>query len=304
MGSDRLKGALLVTAAALCLSSGGILLRLVEGASGFAMVFWRSVFMSAAIAVWLLLRYQRGAFAAMRAVGVGGCVSALLFALAFAGYVLSITKTTVANTLIIMSAAPLVAAFLARCLLGELLARRTLLAIAVAVAGIAVMCGDEIGGGHGLGNALALLVAVCFGANIVLLRRYRDVDMVPILLLAGIASALLIAPFARPLAVPPQDMLILAMMGLLQLGLGLFLFIRGTPYLSAAEIGLLGLLETVFAPLWVWIGIGERPSTMALVGGALVLASVIDQAIVAPSPVAVAPGRATIAADPETVDAA
>lgn len=277
--SDRAKGALLVAGAALCWSSGGILLRLVENASGLAMVFWRSVFMALAVAVWLLVRYRRDAVAAVRAVGLAGCASGLLLAGAFVGYVLSIHETAVANTMLIMSASPLVSALLARILLGERLTRRTLLAIAVAFAGIALMFGDELGRGHELGNALALMVAICFGGNVVLLRYYRHTDMVPVMMLAGLISAGLTLPFAAPFTVPARDILILAAMGVFQLALGLFLFIRGTPYLSAAELGLLGLLETVCAPLWVWIGVGEQPSATALVGGALVLTAVAGQAM-------------------------
>ncbi len=279
MIADRTKGALLVAGAALCWSSGGILLRLIESASGLAMVFWRSAFMALAIGLWLLLRHRGGLFAAVRAVGLPGGVSALLLTGAFVGYVLSINETAVANTMLIMSASPLVAALLARVLLGERLRGRTLLAIAVAFTGIAAMFGDELGQGHALGNGLALMVAVCFGSNIVLLRRFRNIDMIPVMLLAGLVSAALTLPFAEPFAVSTRDLFILAGMGIFQLALGLFLFIRGTRYLTAAEVGLLGLLETVCAPLWVWIGIGERPSGTALLGGALVLTGVVGQAL-------------------------
>ncbi|MCU0838436.1 MAG: DMT family transporter [Rhodospirillales bacterium] len=277
--ADRTKGALLVAGAALCWSSGGILLRLIDSASGLAMVFWRSLFMALAIGLWLLVRHRVGLIAAVRAVGAPGGVSALLLTGAFVGYVLSINETAVANTMLIMSASPLVAALLARILLGERLRGRTLLAIAIAFTGIAVMFGDEVGRGQALGNAMALMVAVCFGSNIVLLRRYRNIDMIPVMLLAGLVSAALTLPFAEPFAVSTRDVFILAGMGLFQLALGLFLFIRGTRYLTAAELGLLGLLETVCAPLWVWIGIGERPSPTALVGGALVLTGVVGQAL-------------------------
>jgi drug/metabolite transporter (DMT)-like permease len=270
---------LLVVGAALAWSSGGILLRLVTEASGFAQVFWRSLFMALAVGLWLLARHRRGAIGAVRAVGWPGCLSACLLAGAFIGYVLAINETAVANTMVIMSASPLIAALLAWMVLGERLTLRTTVAIAVAFAGIAVMFGDELGRGHAVGNGLALLVAVCFGANVVVLRRYRAVDMVPVMLLAGLLSAALAFPFAAAFTVPWRDVGILAVMGWFQLALGLFLFIRGTPYLSAAELGLLGLLETVCAPLWVWIGIGEEPSQTALVGGALVLIAVAAQAL-------------------------
>lgn len=277
--SDHARGVLLVACAALCWSSGGILIRSVEAASGLAIVFWRSAVMAMCVAVWLVIRYRREAIARVRALGAAGAVSAVLLTGAFVGYVLAIKVTTVANTLVIMSASPLIAALLARLLLGERLRPPTMVAILIAFAGIALMFGHDVRQGDVLGDALALLVAVSFGANIVLLRRFRRLDMVPAMMLGGILSAALVAPFAAPFAVPLGDIGIIAVMGCVQLALGLFLFTRGTPYLSAAELGLLTLLETIFAPIWVWIGVGEQPTSAALTGGAMVLTAVAGQAL-------------------------
>jgi drug/metabolite transporter (DMT)-like permease len=149
------------------------------------------------------------------------------------------------------------------------------LAIGVAVAGIAVMFGHDLAAGSLAGDALALLVAVTFGANIVVLRRWRDVDMVPATMIGGLISAALTAPFAIGTPVAGGELAILATLGGFQLGLGLFLFVRGSRFLRAAELGLLTLLETILAPIWVWIGVGETPGTAALLGGGLVLAAVI-----------------------------
>lgn len=277
--SDHARGALLVAGATLCWSSGGILIRSVETAGGLAIVFWRSAVMALCVAVWLAIRYRREAIARVRALGLAGIVSAVLLTGAFVGYVLAIKVTTVANTMVIMSASPLIAALLARLALGERLRPPTMAAILIAFAGIALMFGHDVRQGDVLGDALALLVAVSFGANIVLLRRFRRLDMVPAMMLGGILSAALVAPFAAPLAVPLAEIGIIAVMGCVQLALGLFLFTRGTPYLSAAELGLLTLLETIFAPIWVWIGVGEEPTTPALIGGAMVLTAVAGQAL-------------------------
>lgn len=278
--SDHARGVLLVAGAALCWSSGGILIRSAEAASGLAIVFWRSAVMALCVAIWLGLRYRREAIARVRALGLAGVVSAVLLTGAFVGYVLAIKVTTVANTLVIMSASPLIAALLARLALGERLRPPTVAAILIAFAGIALMFGHNLVRGDVFGDALALLVAVSFGSNIVLLRRLRQLDMVPAMMLGGILSAVLVAPFAQPLAVPLRDIGIIALMGCVQLALGLFLFTRGTPYLSAAEVGLLTTLEMVFAPIWVWLGVGEEPPAPALIGGAMVLAAVIGQAVI------------------------
>ncbi|MBF0392279.1 MAG: DMT family transporter [Alphaproteobacteria bacterium] len=279
MASDHLRGVALVAAGALCWSSGGILVRMVD-ASGLAIVFWRSVFMLLAVGAFLVARNGFGGTIAMvRAMGRTGIASGVLLTGAFVGYILSLKFTTVANTVVIMSASPLVAALLARLVLGEPLPRRTVIAIGVAFAGIAVMFSGSLAGGGWIGNLLALMVAVSFGANIVAVRRGRALDMVPATFLGGVISAALVGPFAEPWLVSATDLGWLALMGGFQLGLGLFLFTRGTRHLRAAEVGLLTLLETVLAPLWVWIGVGEEPGALALIGGAMVMAALAGQAL-------------------------
>lgn len=275
---DRITGALLVAAACLCWSSGGILVRLLD-LDAIVIVFWRSLFMALAVASGLLIGYGRRAPAVITGVGWPGLLSGALLSSTFIGYILSLSYTQVANTMILMSASPLVAAVLAHLLLKERLGLATAYAIGLAMIGIAVMFSHGIAAGNLLGDVFGLLVALTFGANIVVLRRWRGIDMVPATMLGGLISAAMTAPWALggtlEVAVEPANFLILATLGFFQLGLGLFLFVRGSRKLRAAELGLLTLLETVLAPLWVWIGIGEAPSTAALLGGSIVLAAVI-----------------------------
>ena len=272
--SSRARGALLVAGACLCWSSGGVLVRLVD-LDGGAILFWRSSFMALAIALGLLAAHGRQAPAVIAAVGWPGLLSGLLLSGMFLGYILSLTRTQVANTMILMSAAPLVAAVLARVILHEVLNPRTVVAIGVAMVGIAVMFGHGAATGSVAGNAFAFLAALSFGANIVVLRRWRHIDMVPATLLGGLISAAATAPWAIGVSISGAQLAILAMLGFFQLGLGLFLFVRGSRSLGAAELGLLSLLETVLAPIWVWLGLGETPDATALLGGGLVFAAVL-----------------------------
>lgn len=271
---DRVTGALLVAAACVCWSSGGILVRLLD-LDAIVIVFWRSLFMAAAVALTLLVVHRQKAPAVIAAVRWPGLLSGVLLSGAFIGYILSLSFTQVANTMILMSASPLVAALLAWLFLKEPLSQATALAIAMAMVGIAVMFSHGIAAGNLLGDSFALLVAFTFGANIVVLRRWRGIDMVPATMLGGLISAAMTAPWAIGVSVGRADLVILATLGCVQLGLGLFLFVRGSRKLQAAELGLLTLLETVLAPIWVWIGIGETPSAAALLGGSIVLAAVI-----------------------------
>jgi drug/metabolite transporter (DMT)-like permease len=250
--------------------------RLVD-ADAWAIVLWRSVTLAAVLGAYLGLRHGRRAGAVFAAMGPAGVLSGLLLAGAFIFFILAITHTLVANALVIMSAAPLVSAVLGRIVLGERIRPLTVAAMLAAMAGIAVMVS---GTGPSaampaslLGSLFAFGTALSFGANIVVLRAARHVDMLPAMCLGGVFAGLAALPFAAPAAVSAGDLGLIVVMGTVQLAFGLFLFLRGTPHLSAGEVGLLTLLETVLAPLWVWVGVGEAPGAATLAGGAIVIAA-------------------------------
>jgi drug/metabolite transporter (DMT)-like permease len=269
-----LKGVLLLAGAALCWSLGGILIRLVE-ASDWTIVFWRSAFMAMTL-LGVLAVWTRGRLAEpFRAAGWKGVLSGAFMACAFICFVLSITRTTVANTLVLTASAPFFSAIAGRFLLGERVAPRAWAAMGAAVAGIALMFLGELGPGEFVGNLLALVVALAFAGNIVVLKRAGDANMVPAVILGGLFSAAIALPLAAPLAVTGPELGILLALGAVQLGLGLTFYVFGARHLPAAEVSLMGLLETVLSPLWVWIFIAERPSDTALGGGALVILSLV-----------------------------
>ena len=275
-GGQGLRGAALVCAAALCWSLGGLFVRLIGGGlDGWTIAFWRSAFMVLAVGGWLVVADGSKALAAYRAMGWAGVVSGLLLAGSFVLFILAITRTTVANAVVLQSAAPLVSAVLGRVFLKEALAPATLVAILVGVAGVALMFAGALGGGDLIGNALALAVAILFGANIVVVRAARGLDLVPATVLAGLFALLATLPLASVGAPTAYDLMLLALMGGLQLGLGLFLFMRGAPHLTAAQVGLLTLIEVILAPIWVWLAFGEVPAALSLAGGLVVLGALV-----------------------------
>lgn len=257
---------------ALCWSTAGLLIRFVD-AEPWAIVAWRSGIMAVAVLLGLVVRHRGGVVVAFRRLGWPGVASGALQGATFCLFVLAITRTTVANTLVIMAATPFVVALMSWVVLRERPSRSTWLAMSVVALGIGIMFSGGLGAGEWLGNVLALVVTVTFGANTLIVRRYRSVDMVPAVCLAGVFSAVVAAPLAGSLAVSAQDLVCLALLGIVQLSIGLALFVAAVRRLPAADVSVLGSLETVLGPIWVWIGVGERPSGAALVGGALVLAT-------------------------------
>jgi drug/metabolite transporter (DMT)-like permease len=269
-----------MVAAELCWSTGGILVRSVTITDAWEVVFWRALFMAAFIGVFLMVRHRHQAMAQVAAVGLPGVLAGALLASSSFLFILSVMRTTVANALVLMSTSPFVAAVFGRLFLGEHVPRRTYLAMVAGLAGIALMFADTFGSGALSGNLLACGVPVVFAANIILLRQMgATADMVPTVLLAGLIALPVALPMGWPLTASWRDVSVLAVMGVFQLGLGCLLLTWAVPHLSAAEIGLLSLLETTLGPVWVWLGIGERPSDAALFGGVIVITALLANQI-------------------------
>ena len=146
--------------------------------------------------------------------------------------------------------------------------------MAGALFGITLMFVESLGTGRMIGNLVALFVPIAYGINVAILRKsHAQADMVMAVLIGSFISALITLPLAWPFEANGHDLSLLALMGVLQLAIGCILFVRATPHLTAAEISLIGLLESILAPLWVRWGVGERPSNLALVGSGIVIAS-------------------------------
>jgi drug/metabolite transporter (DMT)-like permease len=284
----------MMIAAAVCWSTGGILVRQVSITNAWEIVFWRSVAMSIFVAATLVVLHGRGAPAAVAAVGKPGALSGLFLAGTFFFFIASLTRTTVANTFVLMSVSPFLAALAGRVLLRERVPARTWIAMSVAFAGIVFMFADSLDAGRLAGNLLALGVSCCFALNVTMLRRFRaHADMLPTVMLAGVISFVPAFFLAGPFAATGRDIAVLTFMGCFQLGTGCLLMTAASKHLSATELGLLALLEPILGPLWVWALMGERPGAAALIGGVIVLGAVLANQLVA----SWRGGRTTIAAD-------
>ena len=274
--SSRRDGVLLMVAAGLCWSTGGIFVRNVASTDGWEIVFWRSIFMVVFLFSVLAAWHRGKVWSKIRAVGAPGVLAGALLATTFFFFILSMMRNTTANTFVLMSTGPFFAAIFGSLFLAERVPLRTWVAISVALVGATLMFADGLDAGRTVGNLMALGVAIVFALNVVVMRRmHATVDMVPAVMIAGLISIAVALPFALPLELSGRDLAVLAPMGCIQLGLGCLLMTRATRTLAAGEIGLLSLVETILAPLWVWLGTGERPSALALAGAAVILGALI-----------------------------
>jgi len=272
-----------VAAAALCWSSGGLLARTVD-TDTWTTVFWRGVFSAVfLLGIGAVRARRRGAPGGLPStLGWPGLVMAMGFATASTCFINALARTSVANALVLQSTSPFIAALLGWALLGERVRLRTWLAMAAALVGTAVMASRSWGAGSFSGDVLAVITAAAFAAAAVTVRRHGEVNLPAAAGLAGLlgaAVALLGAAAGwwsvQPMSASPGDLLLLAVFGAVQLGLGLMLFTAGARLIPVAEASLIAVLESVLGPLWVWLALGETPSPASLLGGAVILGALV-----------------------------
>jgi drug/metabolite transporter (DMT)-like permease len=271
---DHIKGLGITTLGVLVLTPDSLLVRLI-GLDTWSMVFWRGSLTMLGLSIGLTIYYRRQTLARVLAIGRAGLVVAALFALSSVLFILALNNTSVANTLIIVAAAPLLAAILTWLFLADPVPMRTWMAILAAGAGILVLVSDSPRGGTLAGDLAALGTAACLAVSLSLIRRGRARNMVPAMALSGGLSALAMLPLASPLAVAPGQIWLLLLLGLVVLPLAFGLTTLGPRYLPAPEVALILLLETVLGPFWVWLVLNEAPSPYALAGGAIVITALI-----------------------------
>jgi drug/metabolite transporter (DMT)-like permease len=273
-----LRGRGLVLLSGVLMSMGGPLIRLLDSADEWQFLTYRATALVAVLLVVIAARHPGRFFVTLRAAGWTAVLAGFCLSCAFVGFIFSVTHTTVANALFLLSAAPFAAALLGRLLLGETVSRATWFAMLGAFAGVSVMIGEGIAKSDSFGDLAALGAALGFAGFSVALRRGRDVDMVPAVLFAGIISGALSAIVALVmgigLAISLRDVGLSFTYGGVGIAGGLLLFTLGSRHVPAAELTLLSLTEVILGPIWVWLAFSEEPSRLTLLGGAILLASI------------------------------
>jgi drug/metabolite transporter (DMT)-like permease len=280
-GSRRQRrGQIYVALAAVAWSTAGLLQRQLS-LDVATQVAGRAVFAALALLLFVAVVARGRVVDACRSVGWAGVGVAACLAVASASFIAALNHTTVARVLFVQAVSPVLAAVLARVLLGEPVSRRTVLAMAIALAGVTIMLGAP-GDGDLAGDALAVLMALAFALALVITRHRADVSMAPATCLSQVFLLLAFAPFATPGEIGGGDLGWLALLGAGQIGLGLALLTIGARLIPAAQVALITLLEVVLGPIWVWLALGDEPGTATLAGGAIVVAAIVIQTLGAP----------------------
>jgi drug/metabolite transporter (DMT)-like permease len=272
---DRRRGQLFVALAAVAWSTAGVLQRelTVDTATQLA---GRALFAFLFIACYVAVANRGHVYGAVRSIGVAGLAVAACTAVASGSFIVALNHANVANVLFMQALSPIAAALLAWVALGESVTRRSIVAMAVAVLGVALMVGGA-GSGGVVGVGASLVMTLSFAVALVITRHRREVSMAPAICLSQVFVILVAAPLADPASITRRDLGLLVLLGVGQMGLGLIFLVIGARLIPAAEVALITLLEVVLGPLWVWISISEQPSPATIVGGFVVILAVLLQ---------------------------
>ena len=268
-------GYILILMGAFFLSWGGLLIREIENADIWQVLFWRAFFFSLTLIFFLLFRYKKQALYIIKKSGYPGIAYGFAMSLGFVAYIIAMTETTVANVLFIISSQTIWLAIFGYLFLKEKISLKTFFSIILAMTGITVMIGGSLDTGSLKGNLIALYIPINFAFLILLIRKFPKIDFVPALLIAGFLSVVYGLVMSETIVISQHDLLIVFLLGSFQHAFGFICITIGARSTAAVTVGLLMLTEALFGPFWVWLFINEIPPTSVFLGGGIIVIAVI-----------------------------
>ena len=275
----KIPGPILILLGGFSLSWGGLIIRSFEESSIWQILFYRSIFFLWALITFLILTYGKKTFKKIKEAGIPGLVGGIFLSGSYVAYMYSMTETTVANVVFIISTQTVFLPVLAYFFLKEKISPKGLVAIVLAMIGVTLMIGDSFGTGSLNGNLAALVIPINFSILILIIRKYPKVDMIPAIFYAGIFSCLYGLIFLETIVISPTDVWLSFLLGVPQLAFGFIFITIGSRTTPAVMVGLLMLMETIFAPIWVWLFYNEIPPTSVLIGGLIIISAVVMKSL-------------------------
>lgn len=190
-------------------------------------------------------------------------------------FISAIKTTTVANTVMIIASAPLFSALYSYLFYKEKSEKNIFIASFFIFLGLIVIFSSQLSGGNLVGNIYALICTNLFALGFVILARYKEINRLTITASAGICSAIVSFIFINSYAINTNALLILLLAGVLISPLARVLIGNGTKSLPASEVSLLMIIETIMAPIWVWLVLKEIPASSTFIGGAIILTTLV-----------------------------
>jgi drug/metabolite transporter (DMT)-like permease len=259
-----------VALSALLWSLSGMFMRSIH-TDLMTILFLRGIVSGTMVFLLFLAIERRKAWKILAAMRWPTFLAALFSALSMMSGLGALYYTSIADAMVIYATVPFITAGLAYLLIGERPSRATLVASTIAFAGVVYMVADTQGSGSLLGKGLAVIMSVAVAGLAIVMRKHRDVQMLPAMAASAWMVSLFTVWFAHPFTIGSSDMVLILLFGTVQNGMGLALYTFGAKHIPAVDASLLTSLEVPLTPLWVWIFMNEVPSRSTQIGGAIVL---------------------------------
>jgi len=271
----KIPGYILLLFGGFCLSWGGFIIRSFEEASIWQILFLRSFFFLLALIAFLFVTYKKNTFNIIKDSGLPGLLGGFVLSFSFVAFVVAMSNTTVANVVFIISTQTMFLAIFGYFYLKEKVSLIGLISILLAMSGIIIMVGNSISGGSLFGNIVALAIPINFAILVMIIRKNTKVDMVPAIFYSGIFSLIYGFFLAESFEFTKHDIWMGFLLGVPQLAVSFICITIGSRTVESATVGILMLMETLCAPLWVWLFLNEIPPISVFIGGAVIISAII-----------------------------
>ena len=279
--SDQKKGTLLAFIAIMFITPDSLLIRL-SSVESWNLIFYRGLIPFVVVFIGLLIVQKNKIFHSIIENGWHGAAYICTFIVTNILFVISIENTNVANTLIMVSLAPMLSALISFVFLKEYPDKKTWLAISITTLAVIYIFIDSFEKGDVKGNVYGFICAIGLAAGAVIIRSgKKNANLIPSAMTAKLIIAIICLFFIDDLTIKGNDLLIIPLMCVFCVAIPFVLITLAPRYITAAEVNLFFLLETVFGPLWVWFVIKEQPSLETIIGGVVIILTIATHSFLA-----------------------
>ena len=271
----KIPGYMLLLFGGFCLSWGGFIVRSFETSNAWEILLLRTFFFFLWISVFLFLIYKKDTIKTVKRSGLPALFGGFVMSFSFIAFVFAMMNTTVANVVFIISTQTMFLAILGYFYLKEKVSLIGFLSIVLAMSGITIMIGDSISSGTLFGNLIALTIPISFSILVMIIRKHSNLDLVPAIWYASIFSFIYAIAMVESFNFTTHDIFMGFLLGVPQLGFGFICITIGSRTTRSVTIGLLMLIETIFAPIWVWLFLNEIPPVSVFIGGSVIILAIL-----------------------------
>ena len=271
--SDQKKGSLLAFIAVICITPDSLFIRL-SNIDTWGLLFYRGAIPFVVVLIGLVIIYKSDFIKVFLSIGLAGIFYAAIFAVTNITFIISIQNTNVANTLVMIAMAPILSAVLGAIFLNENPDKKTWITVVITFLAVIYIFYDSIKLGNFFGDLFGFITALGLAIGAIIIRSAKNRNLVPAALIGKLLVGLFALYFVESFKLLDKDIFIVPLMCVLCVAIPFVLVTIAPRFITAAEVNLFFLLETIVGPIWVWLVIKEQPSLETMQGGLVIIAAI------------------------------